>query len=140
MAPATRLDSVRWYFDESVLGAAKVLAASRDDVIYPGHPLVPLLQLGSLDTDWIPQVARAGWVAFVRDRRIRTRTAEIRAFQEAGLRMVWFGGKKDLRPAEQAALFERHLPRIERVITKQGSGPWVQILTDRSLRPFLTRP
>ncbi len=141
MAPAVRRDTIRWYFDESLLGAAKTLGTLRDDVVHPGHPLIPELPLGSLDTDWIPIVAEAGWVAFARDRRIRSRPAEADAFMEAGLRMVWFGGKKDLRPAEQAALFERFLPRLEQQITKQGRGPWGLVLTSKGLAPLrLGRP
>lgn len=90
MVPASHRDTIRWYFDESLLGAAKTLSKSRDDVVYPGHPLVPELPLGSLDTHWIPIVAEVGWVAFARDRRTRYRPAEAQAFMESGLRMVWF--------------------------------------------------
>lgn len=136
MAPATRLTAVRWYFDESLLGAAMTLADTRDDVIHPGHPLVPGLPLGIADTEWIPQVARAGWVALVRDRRIRTRAAEAQAFRDSGLRIVFFGGKRDLRPAQQGELFVRHLPRLEREMTKRGPGPWGLVLTATGLAPL----
>jgi hypothetical protein len=92
-----------------------------------------------LDTEWIPRVAAAGWVAFARDRRIRTRSAEVLVFREAGLRMVWFGGKRDLRPAEQAELFERHLARLEREVVKLGAGPWGLVLTHNGLAPVVTQ-
>jgi hypothetical protein len=136
MATASELSAVRWYFDESLLGAAKVLLTTRDDVVHPGHRLIPELTLGIQDTEWIAQVARAGWVAFVRDRRIRTRAAEARALHEGGLKVVFFGGKRDLRPSEQAELFTRHLVRLEREIVKRGEGPWALNLTGAGLAPL----
>lgn len=139
MVPATDLRKIRWYFDESLLGAAKLLGATRADLVHPGHPLAPDLPLGIPDTEWIPLVAQAGWVAFVRDRRIRTRPAEARAFQAEGLRIVFFGGKKDLRPVDQAALFERHLARLEKVLVKEGPGPWACVLTSSRLAPLRRR-
>jgi hypothetical protein len=139
MARGPDLAAVRWYFDESLLGVARILSDTRDDVIYPGHPLVPELPLGIADIDWIPRVARADWVALVRDRRIRTRTAEASAFQDSGLRIVFFGGKRDLRPADQGALFIRHLPRLEREVTKRGRGPWGLVLTQTGLAPLKRR-
>lgn len=139
MVPASDLATIRWYFDESLLGAAKLLDATRADVVRPGHPLVPHLPLGTPDTQWIPMVARAGWVAFVRDRRIRTRPAEAEAFRAEGLRIVFFGGKKDQTPADQAALFTRNLDRLERVLVKEGPGPWAYVLTGAGLAPLRRR-
>ena len=94
----TDLREARWYFDESVLGPAKILDRRRNDVVYPGHDLVPALPRGVADTDWIPVVAEMGWVTFCRDRRIRTRPGERTIAREAGLHMVWFAGKQDQRP------------------------------------------
>jgi hypothetical protein len=135
MTPSTDLRTISSFVDESMLGAAKILSRTRDDLVYPGHPLVPHLPLGIPDTTWIPIVGGSGWVAFVRDRRIRTRSAEVAALREAGLRAVWFGGKKDMGPAEQADLFERHLPRLERELVKRGSGPWGLVLSRAGLAP-----
>ena len=101
---------------------------------------MPDLSLGILDTERIPVVARAGWVAFVRDKRIRTRPGEAQAFQAEGLRIVFFGGKKDQRPAEQAALFTRHLTRLEKVLVKEGPGPWAYVLTSSGLAPLRPKP
>lgn len=134
--PRDARTAIRWYFDESLLGAARLLGESRFDVTYPGHALVPELPLGIADTDWIPFVAEAGWVALVRDRRIRTRRAEANAFRASGLRIVFFGGKRDLRPTDQATLFVRHLPRLEREMTKRGPGPWGLVLTQSGLAPL----
>lgn len=133
------LTSVRWYFDESVLGAAKHLARSCSDITYPGHHLVPDLPLGVTDPHWMAVVAARNWVAVTRDRRIRSRPGELDILRESGLRVVWFTGKKDLRPGEQAELFVRHLTRLEQQIIKLGAGPWGLSLSQAGVRPIMLR-
>jgi PIN like domain len=125
---------VRWYADESVLGFGKLLAAQRADVTYPGHPAVPEILPGALDVDWMPIVAEFGWVVFHRDRRIRTRPAEVRIFAEEGLKAVWFAGSKDLAPRQQLDLALRHWARLEREVIRLGPGPWALNLIDSGLR------
>jgi len=132
----TDLGEARWYFDESALGPAKLLSDRRDDLVFAGHPLLENVPLGTADTDWIPIVTTSGWVAFCRDRRIRSRPAELQIAREAGLRMVWFSGKTDKRPGDYARMFEDNLPRLERLITKLGNGPWALGLTANGLRPL----
>jgi hypothetical protein len=46
------------------LGLGKLLARQRDDVPYPGHPAVPEIRPGALDTEWMPIVARRGCLVF----------------------------------------------------------------------------
>jgi hypothetical protein len=125
---------VRWYADESVLGFGKLLAGVRDDVAYPGHPAVPEIQPGALDVEWMPIVAAHGWVVFHRDRRIRTRPAEVEIFASAGLRAVWFAGRRDLAPRHQLDLAHRHWDRLERDVVRLGPGPWALNLIDTGLR------
>lgn len=134
--PAARLTDVRWFVDENSLGLGKLLDRVRDDVVHPGHPLVPHLPVGILDVDWMPVVAHAGWVVITRDRRIRTRPAERRIFEEEGLRSVWLAGRMDMRPADQLELVERHWSRLEREMIKRGAGPWALALTANGLRPL----
>ncbi len=79
--------------------------------------------------------------ARTRDRRIRSRPAELRAYHEHGIRSVWIGGNRDLGPREQAALFLKHELRLRREIVKRGSGPWALAMTDSGIRPLrLRRP
>lgn len=130
---------IRWYADESVLGLGKLLSRERDDVTYPGHPAVPEIQTGALDTEWMPIVARRGWVVFHRDRRIRTRPAEVEIFRSAGLRAVWFAGRKDLSPYQQLALLQQHWDRLEQEVQHLGSGPWALNLVQNGLREFHLR-
>lgn len=126
--------TIRWFADESVLGLGKLLARERDDVTYPGHPASAGIIPGTLDTEWMPIVAAHGWVVFHRDRRIRTRPAELEIFRSEGLRAVWFAGKKDLSPYDQLTLLQRHWKRLEREVQRLGPGPWALSLVSTGLR------
>jgi len=117
-----------------VLGFGKLLSAQRDDVVYPGHPAVPDILPGALDIEWMPVVAGRGWVVFHRDRRIRTRPAELEIFASEGLKAVWFAGRKDLAPRQQLELALRHWGRLEREVVRLGPGPWALNLVDSGLR------
>ncbi|HEY4006162.1 MAG TPA: hypothetical protein VGM60_13395 [Pseudonocardia sp.] len=102
----------RWFVDESALGLGKLLARTRDDVVYTGHRDIPGVSLGTPDVDWMPTVAQQGLVAIRRDRRIHTRPAEVRVFAEFGLRTVWLGGK-NLAPGRGASSFSAMVFPIE---------------------------
>ncbi|MGW6277157.1 PIN-like domain-containing protein [Kribbella sp. NPDC055071] len=72
-----------YFTDENSLGLGKLLRRSgRDDVVYPGHEELAEVPLGTLDVDWMPVVGRYNLVVLTRDRRIRTRPAELRAYTE----------------------------------------------------------
>ena len=123
------------------MGLAKLLIRDhgRDDVVYPGHLLLPEVPRGTQDLDWMPIVARMGWIALTRDRRIRSRPAELVVYREHGLRSVWIGGKHDHSPADLAAMFSRHEPRLIRQSTKLGAGPWALTMTPSGLKELRIR-
>lgn len=76
-----------YFTDENTLGLGKLLARSgRDDVRYPGHENLPEVPLGTPDVEWMKVVARLDFVVVTRDRRIRTRPAELKHYHELGLR------------------------------------------------------
>jgi len=120
-------------------GFGKLLATQRDDIAYPGHPAVPEVMPGALDVEWMPIVAAHGWVVFHRDRRIRTRPAEVEIFASEGLRAVWFAGRKDLAPRHQLDLALRHWLRLEREVIRLGPGPWALDLVSSGLREVPVR-
>lgn len=129
--------SPQYFADENALGLAKILQrAGRSDILAPGHPDLPEVPLGTLDLDWMPVVGARGLIVVTRDRRIRTRPAELEAYRTHGIRSVWIGAKKDLRADEQAALFLRHEERLVREIIKRGAGPWAMALNTTGLRPI----
>jgi hypothetical protein len=129
-----------YFTDENALGLGKLLRrAGRDDVLYPGHEDLPDVPLGTPDLDWMPTVARRDLIVLTRDRRIRTRPAELRVYLEHGLRSVWLGAKQDLGPREQLGLFFKHEARLQREIIKRGPGPWALAMSPSGLRPLTLR-
>lgn len=125
--------SVRFYVDESALGLGKTLEAARKDVLHAGHKLIPECPLGTLDTDWIPAVARRDLIVIARDRHIRTRPQELRVFADAGLRVFWIAGKRDLPTWDWLNRVVRHWDAIERTIQSRGVGPWFYAVNENGL-------
>lgn len=129
-----------YFTDENTLGLGKLLRRSgRDDVLYPGHEALPDVPLGTLDLDWMPMVAERELIVVTRDRRIRARPAELRAYREHGIRSVWIGAKQDMGVQDQFELFIRHEQRLQREITKRGSGPWALAMSPSGVRPLRLR-
>ena len=129
-----------YFTDENTLGLGKLLRrAGRNDVVYPGHEDLPDVPVGTPDLDWMPVIARRNLIVVTRDRRIRTRPAELRAYWEHGIRSVWIGAKQDLGPSQQVELFLQHEERLRREITKRGSGPWALAMSPSGVRPLNLR-
>ena len=102
-----------YFTDENTLGLGKLLRRSgRTDVLYPGHEDLPDVPVGTPDLGWMPVLARLELVLVTRDRRIRSRPAELRAYWEFGIRSVWIGAKRDLAPRDQRDLFLAHEDRL----------------------------
>lgn len=126
-----------YFADENALGMAKILLREgRDDIRHPGHPDLPNVPLGTPDLEWMPIIGAAAMIVVSRDRRIRTRPAELEAYRSFGIRSVWLGAKEDLRPQDQASLFLRHEERLRREIIKRGAGPWALAMNLSGLRPI----
>lgn len=129
-----------YFTDENTLGLGKLLRRSgRGDVLYPGHEDLPEVPLGTLDLDWMPIVAERGLIVVTRDRRLRTRPAELRVYLEHGIRSVWIGAKQDMGPRAQVELFITHESRLQREITKRGPGPWALAMSPSGVRPLRIR-
>ena len=89
---------VRFYVDADVRGLGIVLGGLRYDVTYPGdpgavihkrkRPPCPIVTTDLLDEEWIPEVARYGWLIITRDSKIAENRREIEAVREHGARMV----------------------------------------------------
>ena len=125
-----------YFTDENTLGLGKLLRRSgRDDVLHPGDEDLPDVPLGTLDLDWMPIVAERDLIVVTRDKRIRTRPAELRVYREHGIRSVWIGAKQDLGPREQVELFIEHESRLQREITRRGPGPWALAMSPSGVRP-----
>lgn len=126
--------------DENTLGLGKLLGrAGRHDVVYPGHDELPEVPLGTPDLEWMPVVGQRRLIVVTRDRRIRSRPAELRAYWEHGIRSVWIGARQDLGPRQQLELFLQHEVRLQREIAKRGPGPWALAMNCSGVRPMSLR-
>jgi hypothetical protein len=136
--PAT----VRFYLDADVLGLAKVLAALRNDITYPGdpgatihrrqRPPCPITEVSARDTEWLPEVARRGWLIVTRDSRIQGHRAEIAAVRDNGARMVALAGKEAVGIWAQLEVLMCQWRAIERRM--DDPGPFIFTATRSSLR------
>jgi len=97
----------RRFFDASILGVGHLLSAKDSRVIYPGHPDWPY---GPREKDpvWLRFIAEQGWTAFLRDKHLRSRTAEYQALTTYRVRVVNLTVRKNLSPAGYAELLSRH--------------------------------
>ena len=129
-----------YFVDENTLGLGKLLRRKgREDVLFPGHESLPEIPRGTPDLDWLPIAGMRGFVVLSRERRIRSRPAELRAYHEHGIRSVWIGAKRDLGPHQQLDLFLAYEDRLLREIVKRGAGPWALALSPSGLRPLHLR-
>jgi len=126
--------SLRLFVDESALGLGKALAIARRDVIHTGHPLIPEAPLGALDTEWIPEVAKRDLAVISRDKRIRTKPAEVALLRQHAMRVFWIAGKRDLTTSDYLVRAVRRWDEIERTLVQQGDGPWFVAINENGLR------
>jgi hypothetical protein len=127
-------ESLRFYVDESALGLGKSLAWARKDTIHAGHQLIPECPVGTLDIDWIPAVAERDLIVIGRDKRIRTKPQELVLLRDAGLRVFWIAGKKDMSTWDWLVRLVRNWDGMEREVIARGSGPWFYAINDGGLK------
>lgn len=140
-SPAKPAD-VRFYFDADVLGVAKVLAQLRPDITFPGdpgaiihrreRPPCPVSGPEVPDTQWIPVVAREGWLIVTRDSRIQEHRAEVQAVIEHHAKMVALGGKEARNTWEQLEVIFSQWRQFEKLATEEG--PFIHVCTRSGLR------
>ena len=123
-----RDEAPRWFVDESALGLAKTLATARGDVLYPGYRRLLEIPLSTPDEDWMPIVAERGLVVIIRDRHVRTKPAELKAFMHHGLRAFWIAGDRDMSTWDNLRRVVRWWDRMEHIVTTRREGPWFYAL------------
>ena len=115
---------LRFFVDETSLGLGLVLARARKDVVHTGHPLVPELRRGLLDTKWMPLVAARDLVVIGRDKHLRSNPAERAVMAEHALRVLRLADKKDLPVWDQLARLVRRWEDVEALLHARPTGPW----------------
>lgn len=127
---------VRLYFDEDVLGLAKLVARLRPEVTYPGDPGAVIhnrerpacvIAAGAKDPQWIPAVARHDWLIVTRDSAIQRRRAEIAAVRDNSARMVAIAGDDARGTWEQLEVLMINWRRIQRWLDEPG--PFIYSVT-----------
>ena len=131
---------LRFFVDESLLGLGKILARARRDVAHPGHRLVPEIPEGTLDPDWMPRVAARDLAVIIRDKKIRTKDAELLRFREEGLRVFWIADKRDLNNWGYLVRVVRWWDAIEETVATKGPGPWGIAITSSGLSDVSLEP
>jgi len=121
---------VRVYFDEDVLGLARILCQKRADFTYPGdpgarvgrleRPPCPITRTGMKDHEWIPLVADRRWLIVTRDAKIQENRAEISAVRDYGAKVVDLGSRDAGSVWAQLELFMSRWRDIEALIDRPG--------------------
>ncbi len=122
--------AVRYYFDADILGLAKVVAALRPDITYPGAPeqvvknrLRPACEITSTDTAdriWIPTIAAAGIAAITRDSRIERHPSEQAAVINSNARLFALHPDQAVTVWSQLELIMRQWRKIEHLARQPG--------------------
>lgn len=142
MSPSSKPAVVRFYIDADLLGLAKVLSPLRPDLTFPGDPgrivhkrkraACPVESPAALDTEWIPVVAREGWLIITRDRRIQEHRAEILAVRDHGAKMVALAARDALNTWQQLEVLFSQWRGIDQLAERPG--PFIYTATRTSLR------
>jgi hypothetical protein len=132
---------VRFYVDQDVVGMGRVLASLRSDVTFVGDPGAVIhkrtrppapVSPGALDPDWIPVVAREGWVILSRDGRIQDSLSELSAVRDSNAKMVCLTGDAAATKWTQLEAVMTRWRSIEALADRPG--PWVFKLSRHGLR------
>ena len=124
----------RFCFDADVVGLAKVVAALRSDVTYPGdlgatlhrrnRPACPIEDPSVLDHIWIPEVAAREWLIVTRDSRIQDHRAEIAAVRDNDAKMVALSGKDARNTWQQLEIVTSQWRALETLAGTDGPFIW----------------
>lgn len=112
--------------------ADSLKAVRRNDVVW----LEDYFPHNVPDEEWIPEVGRRGWIAVVRDKKIRARRWRRDLVSQHGLGCVIVNQKRDPTLWEYYKLFGQTLDEVER-LDATAPRPYMLLVTNRwSLRTF----
>jgi hypothetical protein len=139
---ALKKAEVRFYFDADILGLAKVICALRFDSTFPGDPgatihkrrrpacIVPSVKWK--DGQWIPPVAKQGWIAITRDSDILDHLSLLHLIQDHALRFVAITGDEGANKWGQLEIVMTRWRDIEALT--QHNGPLLYTCTRTSFK------
>lgn len=123
-----------FYVDASMLGVAKVLAAARPSIYYPGQQGCPVTSPAMLDEEWLPIIGEHAWPVIMRDKRIRKRPGERAALLAAGVQAFVLTGAGRATKWDQLLLLARNWDTMERIV-RESTGPGWNTVTASGVRP-----
>ena len=135
----------RWFVDETSLGLGRALALVRGDVVHPGHRRLLEVPKSTPDLQWMPVVAERRLVVISRDRHIKTKDAELRAFVDHRIRAFWIAGDRDMGNWDNLRRVVKWWDTMERIANERSEGPWFYsmfqgTLTEVTVRARVRRP
>jgi PIN like domain len=129
-----RAAQVRFYIDADIRGLGIVLGGLRSDVAFPGdqgalvhkrqRPPCPISSPDVLDTDWIPEVARRGWLIVTRDSKIMENRNEVQAVRENEAKMVALNQQDARTKWGQLEVFMTQWRAIDALASQPGPFIW----------------
>lgn len=123
-----------FFVDENDLALGKALEGAHGDVVYPGHPDLPLVPRGSLDDEWLPVIGRQQLVVITRDQKIRYRVVEKQMWLDHKVRGFVLTGRKSQSTAASLAVLAKRWTDITALVEARPDGPWMYGVTEERLR------
>jgi PIN domain-containing protein len=125
-----------YYLDASLqVDVCRALDLVRNDIQYPGKPGCSITDPKMRDEEWLPVAGSLNWVVLMRDKHIRTRTAERDALTRAGLRTFCLTGAGNYSKWKTVDLLVRKWNEIEQKAAQ--SGPYIYSVTQAGLKQLL---
>jgi hypothetical protein len=118
-----------------MLSVAKTLAATRNDITYPGHALCPITSPDTDDEDWLPVVGELGWAVILRDKKIRTRSWQRALIVEHGIQAFSLTKAGNAKRDELLELVLKFWDEIVKKVDEEP-GPYIYAVRHQGLRPL----
>ena len=124
------------FFIDRALGSRRVAQALRDAgatvEVHDDH-----FAKDTADEDWLPEVARRGWVVLTKDRRIAYRTLERMAVARAGARLFVLVNQ-NMSAASMSAALVAALPRMGRFVGSEDPPFIAKVFQDGRVEAWRT--
>jgi hypothetical protein len=82
---------------------------------------------------WIPRVAELDLVVIGRDKKIRTKPAEIELLRRSGLRVFRLASRQNLTSWGYLARLVQRWEQIEDIVESRGPGPWFYAVVESGI-------
>lgn len=126
------------YIDASVPRAVReALAARHPGVLYAGGADAPAED--TLDEVWLPVAGKEDWVVIARDKKIRSRRGERRAFMDAGVRLFVLTGGGNFTIRQTLTLIEEHWEGVMKYASTHA-GPYYCSVTTAGITQLHPKP